>query len=81
MIFQSTITNDQTAELPSAHFDGRIVVVDREEQIEAACRDLASHRIIGFDTETRPSFKAGVAPAVIHSDTLLPHSLVSHEVA
>ena len=64
MIFQSTITNDQTAELPSAHFDGRIVVVDREEQIEAACRDLASHRIIGFDTETRPSFKAGVTNKV-----------------
>ena len=64
MIFQSTITNDQTAELPSAHFDGRIVVVDREELIEAACRDLASHRIIGFDTETRPSFKAGVTNKV-----------------
>jgi ribonuclease D len=64
MIFQSTITNVQTAELPSAHFDGRIVVVDREEQIEAACRDLASHRIIGFDTETRPSFKAGVTNKV-----------------
>jgi ribonuclease D len=64
MIFQSTITNDQTAELPSAHFDGRIVVVDREEQIEAACHDLASHRIIGFDTETRPSFKAGVTNKV-----------------
>ena len=64
MIFQSTITNDQTAELPSAHFDGRIVVVDREEQIEAVCRDLASHRIIGFDTETRPSFKAGVTNKV-----------------
>ena len=64
MIFQSTITNDQTAELPSAHFDGRIVVVDREEQIEAACRDLASHRIIGFDTETRLSFKAGVTNKV-----------------
>ena len=64
MIFQSTITNDQTAELPSAHFDGRIVVVDREEQIEAAYRDLASHRIIGFDTETRPSFKAGVTNKV-----------------
>lgn len=64
MIFQSTITNDQTAELPSARFDGHIIVVDREEQIEAAYNDLASHRIIGFDTETRPSFKAGVTNKV-----------------
>lgn len=42
-------------------FEGSIVVVDREEQIEAACSDLLSHSIIGFDTETRPSFKAGVS--------------------
>lgn len=64
MIFQPTITNEQTAELPSARFDGQIVVVQREEQIVAACRDLAAHKIIGFDTETRPSFKAGVTNKV-----------------
>lgn len=60
MTFQSTISNEQTAELPSAHFDGRIVVVDNEAQIEEAYRDLSAQSIIGFDTETRPSFKAGV---------------------
>ena len=60
MTFQPTISNEQTAELPSAHFDGRIVVVDNEAQVEEACRDLSAQTIIGFDTETRPSFKAGV---------------------
>lgn len=60
MTFQSTISNEQTAELPSAHFDGRIIIVDNEAQIEAVYRDLSSQTIIGFDTETRPSFKAGV---------------------
>lgn len=64
MVFQATITNEQTAELPSAHFDGRIIIVDREEQIDAVCRDLAGQQIIGFDTETRPSFKAGVTNRV-----------------
>lgn len=64
MTFLSTISNEQTAELPSARFDGRIIVVDKEEQIEAVCRDLASQSIIGFDTETRPSFKAGVTNKV-----------------
>jgi ribonuclease D len=39
-------------------------VVDREEQIEAVCQDLASQSIIGFDTETRPSFKAGITNKV-----------------
>lgn len=64
MIFQPTITNDQTAELPSALFDGKIVVVTRDEQVGAMCRDLESHKVIGFDTETRPSFKAGVTNRV-----------------
>ena len=64
MEFQPTITNEQTAELPSAHFDGRIVIVDRDDQIMDVCRDLARQKIIGFDTETRPSFKAGVTNKV-----------------
>lgn len=64
MIFQPTITNDQTAELPSAQFGGKIIVVTRDEQVSAMCRDLASHKVIGFDTETRPSFKAGVTNRV-----------------
>lgn len=64
MAFQPTISNEQTAELPSAHFDGHITIVDSEEQFAAVCRDLAGQRIIGFDTETRPSFKAGVTNRV-----------------
>ena len=60
MSFQATITNEQTAELPSAHFDGKIIIVDRDDQITDVCRDLARQKIIGFDTETRPSFKAGI---------------------
>lgn len=57
----STISNELTATLPALSFAGEIVVVDREEQISDACRDLARHSIIGFDTETRPSFKAGIS--------------------
>ena len=64
MAFQSTIDNDTVASLPAARFGGRIVVVDSAEQIESACNDLKQHSIIGFDTETRPSFKAGVTNRV-----------------
>lgn len=56
----ATISNEQTSSLPALTFGGEIVIVDREEMIAAACRDLESSPIIGFDTETRPSFKAGV---------------------
>ena len=58
--FQQNISNEDTAKLPAVLFEGPIVIVDDEHGIEAACRDLASSPVVGFDTETRPSFKAGV---------------------
>ena len=61
MAFLATIDNDTVAALPAARFPGRIVIVDREDQVGAACGDLRRHRVIGFDTETRPSFRAGVS--------------------
>lgn len=61
MAFQHTIDNDTVASLPAARFPGRIVVVDTNEQAEEACQELQRHTMIGFDTETRPSFRAGVS--------------------
>ena len=44
-----------------AGFEGKIVIVTTPEQLEEACRVLSEENIIGFDTETRPSFKVGVS--------------------
>ena len=56
---RETITNEELAELPIARFEGQITVVDSEEQIPGACAYLLGQPRIGFDTETRPSFKPG----------------------
>lgn len=69
-----TINNELTSTLPALTFKGEIIVVDREELVSQACADLASHTLIGFDTETRPSFKAGVTYKV----SLLQLSTPSH---
>ena len=61
MIFQANIDNDSVALLPAACFPGRVVVVDRDEMVDAACDDLQRFERIGFDTETRPSFRAGIS--------------------
>ncbi len=58
--FQPTISNDDTSRLPAAQFGGEIIVIDRPEQVAAACKELSKESVLGFDTETRPSFKAGV---------------------
>ena len=45
--------------LPIAQFEGRIVVILTAGETEKAVRYLMEQPILGFDTETRPSFKRG----------------------
>lgn len=50
--------------LPIENYPGRITVVDTEEQAREAISRLSSEKIVGFDTETRPSFRKGVTYTV-----------------
>lgn len=58
-MYQATITNDEINLLPVAHFAGRVLVVDSEAAMKQAEDALRGATIIGFDTETRPSFHKG----------------------
>lgn len=54
-----TITKLQIAELPIEKFEGEIIIVDKLSQVQSSIDFLKKHAIIGFDTETKPSFKRG----------------------
>lgn len=54
-----SISKDALADLPAENFSGEIVVIDKPEKVISAVEELRSADIIGFDTETRPSFKKG----------------------
>lgn len=54
-----SITKDELATLPVANFKGKIHLVDSAEDAEHAVEALRKSDIIGFDTETKPSFKKG----------------------
>lgn len=56
---KAKISNEELMELPLRHFDGEIEVIDNTEQLEEAIAYLWKHPVLGFDTETRPSFKKG----------------------
>jgi ribonuclease D len=53
------IDNQALEALPTGQFPGRIVVVDDESAMERACESLLACRVLGFDTETRPSSTSG----------------------
>lgn len=55
-----TIDKGVLCNLPIAEYTGKIVLVDKPEKVEEAIEALKKAPIIGFDTETRPSFRKGL---------------------
>ncbi len=56
---QKTISKEALSELPLQHFEGNVVVVEDENKIEELVCELEQYPVIGFDTETKPSFQKG----------------------
>jgi ribonuclease D len=54
-----TITTDEINLLPLKAFDGKVNVITEEKNLSKVVLEVLRHRVIGFDTETRPSFKKG----------------------
>lgn len=59
MNFKKSITKDEIAQLPVEEFKGRMIVVQNVSDAEKAVSYLSRFPVVGFDTETRPSFKKG----------------------
>ncbi len=58
-IWKTSITKEELSSLPAEAYSGRIHLIDKQEEIEEAVEALCNQRIIGFDTETKPSFRRG----------------------
>ena len=48
------------SDLPLRWIEGEIYVIDKPEHVNDVAEFLSTQSLIGFDTETRPSFKKGV---------------------
>lgn len=59
-----SITKEELGSLPTAHYTQGAIVIDSLEGLEEAVEYLNRARIIGFDTETRPSFRKGQSHSV-----------------
>ncbi|VBB46777.1 3'-5' exonuclease [uncultured Paludibacter sp.] len=59
MKFSPKITKEEVNLLEPAEFTGKIVLVDKKTQINEAVEYLKAQKIVGVDTETRPSFVRG----------------------
>jgi ribonuclease D len=57
--YTHSITKDEISLLQTEEYKGRIIVVDQKKDASLAVEYLSQHQRVGFDTETRPSFKKG----------------------
>jgi ribonuclease D len=54
-----TITHEEINELPLGAFEGEIELVDDARHLVKAFAEINHHRMVGFDTETKPVFVRG----------------------
>jgi len=61
------MTKKQINARPIRKYQGRIHLIQRAKQVEQAVRQLEKEKVLGFDTETRPTFRVGQSylPAVL----------------
>lgn len=56
---KKNIDKGEIEHLPPFVYQGEITIVDQPEDVEEAINFLDSQPMLGFDTETRPSFRKG----------------------
>ena len=57
------LTKDQINEMPLVKYEGKIQVLKSHDDIQDSIDYLMTQKVIGFDTETRPTFTKGSANA------------------
>ena len=71
VVLQPCLTKDEINLLPIQAWDGPIVLVQDDAALDAALEQLWKEPVLGFDTETRPTFTKGKVclPALIQLST------------
>ena len=58
--YQRQLSKDEINDLPLRRYEGEVRLINTEDKVPEAVEHLSREPLLGFDTETRPSFKKGV---------------------
>ena len=58
--YSAHIEKSEISTMPTVVFEGRIITIDTAADTDKAVKALSNEKVIGIDTETRPSFRKGV---------------------
>lgn len=57
---EKEITKEEIDKLPLKRYEGELVVIDDAVLVDAAFEEIMIEKIVGVDTETKPTFQKGV---------------------
>lgn len=73
-MYKPKISKEEVNQMQVAAFEGKITVVDSLSDVQPAIEELRKFKIVGIDTETKPSFTRGTH----HKVSLLQISTTDH---
>lgn len=73
-MLKTKITKEEVNQLPVIVFEGKITLVDDLSKVQPAIDELRRSKIVGIDTETKPSFTRGTH----HKVSLVQISTLNH---
>lgn len=67
-----SISKEELSTLPLISFSGKIHLITDAKKADRAIDELREHEVVGFDTETRPSFRKGERHSVSLMQLAIP---------
>ena len=58
-VFQEYVSPEEVNALPLTYYEGKIILIHKKEQVAAAVEEINQYAVVGFDTETKPTFVKG----------------------
>ena len=56
---RTNITSEEIHTLPYGCFEGKITIIEHRSEVKSVVEQLKGENLLGFDTETRPTFRRG----------------------
>lgn len=72
---KTNITVEELNLLPLKAFDGKVSLITDPSKLSGVVREIEKHDVVGFDTETRPSFKRGQSYKVALLQLAIPNKV------
>jgi ribonuclease D len=67
-----TITNEEINALPLGAFEGKVFLIEHTDDFREIFSEINQHKVVGFDTETKPVFVRGQQNKVALMQIALP---------